>query len=532
MDQVASPSVDWKPDPLVTTLPADLQKLPVCRHSIDWNLLRSTESTCGKPFGCAKSRESRRGRKRFAGLGQPLFDWTVRNIQLDATQRQRFRRTARAVRNPAVRPGTAQATGPGCLRCCAGSRASTSSCWPGRGAAGRRRGFGCRHCVIDGKLYLFDPALGLPIPGPGGQGVATLAKWPRTTACCGGWTSTPSILIRVKSSDLQQCGPGRSVAIYLSQRMAWSRSRWPASSNWRSPSRPQQPGRTAESCRACPRRWAVAASLSTVSWRTAPAMTAHDAARTRTAHEFCHRRYLRSDGTAANCISRASLSTGETRGRRTVTMYQLPGPSTGHRGLANAVRRWPGSVQQQQSRRIEALQIGTDAGPSRTPATGWACGVRAGDYAAAIDYFDKRTLDAKPKGPWTAAARYNLARTYEATGRDMPRPSSSTKPTQSPPKPRQPAPRPWLKSRRQHGRAKPSRGKPLRSRKRKAAELADPARSSVGGSGGKPTRRSAACIRSDGLLSRRVDSNWTASPSWRHVRPLQCFWRRGGLRGY
>ena len=40
-----------------------------------------------------------------------------------------------------------------------------------------------------------------------------------------------------------------------------------------------------------------------------------------------------------------------------------------------------------------------------------------GNYASAIDYFSKRTLAAMPGGPWTHAARYNLARTYEASGR-------------------------------------------------------------------------------------------------------------------
>jgi hypothetical protein len=39
------------------------------------------------------------------------------------------------------------------------------------------------------------------------------------------------------------------------------------------------------------------------------------------------------------------------------------------------------------------------------------------DYATAIDYFQKRTLDARPKGPWTAGARYNLGRTFEAMGK-------------------------------------------------------------------------------------------------------------------
>jgi tetratricopeptide (TPR) repeat protein len=38
------------------------------------------------------------------------------------------------------------------------------------------------------------------------------------------------------------------------------------------------------------------------------------------------------------------------------------------------------------------------------------------NYPEAADFFAKRSLEPNPKGPWSAAARYNLARTYEAMG--------------------------------------------------------------------------------------------------------------------
>jgi hypothetical protein len=40
-----------------------------------------------------------------------------------------------------------------------------------------------------------------------------------------------------------------------------------------------------------------------------------------------------------------------------------------------------------------------------------------GQYEAAIDWLKDRTLEAYPSGVWTAGARYNLGRTYEALGR-------------------------------------------------------------------------------------------------------------------
>jgi tetratricopeptide (TPR) repeat protein len=39
------------------------------------------------------------------------------------------------------------------------------------------------------------------------------------------------------------------------------------------------------------------------------------------------------------------------------------------------------------------------------------------EYTAAEDYFERLTLKVWPTGPWTDGARYNLARTYEADGR-------------------------------------------------------------------------------------------------------------------
>jgi len=40
-----------------------------------------------------------------------------------------------------------------------------------------------------------------------------------------------------------------------------------------------------------------------------------------------------------------------------------------------------------------------------------------GKYEVAADWLEKRTLKATPKGPWTAGAQYNLARTYEVLGK-------------------------------------------------------------------------------------------------------------------
>lgn len=55
---------------------------------------------------------------------------------------------------------------------------------------------------------------------------------------------------------------------------------------------------------------------------------------------------------------------------------------------------------------------------AKTDASYWLGLVAAhqGNTEAAIDWFTKRTLEAFPKGPWTPGATYNLARVYESTG--------------------------------------------------------------------------------------------------------------------
>ncbi|MEX2142403.1 MAG: hypothetical protein WD894_24255 [Pirellulales bacterium] len=75
-------------------------------------------------------------------------------------------------------------------------------------------------------LYLFDPALGLPIPGPDGRGIATLAQAVADDALLRQLDLDEKRLYPVKSEDLQQvaalveASPG-----YLSRRMKFLESR-------------------------------------------------------------------------------------------------------------------------------------------------------------------------------------------------------------------------------------------------------------------------------------------------------------------
>ena len=213
--------VAWQLDPMLEELPADLRAIPpvqsldkreftvddvrylrqaswarsiskwVAQRPDDPDLapwLKQLEKDCGEPHAYEVS------------LAARLFEWTVRNIQLDALlpfpgqdggpvarpsragrSRSSKRRPARDTRRfPGRRCCTAKAmrgSGRAFSCCCAVSSRSTPSCSPGRSARPPRRPRPwLPAALIDDQLYLFDTGLGLPIRGPSGAGIATLAQ--------------------------------------------------------------------------------------------------------------------------------------------------------------------------------------------------------------------------------------------------------------------------------------------------------------------------------------------------------------------
>ncbi len=212
--------VSWREDPLIDGLPADLRGIPPmqtlakqefttsevrylqqaswARSISQWivrqnrpfqfdNWLRELEQSQGEPHAYDVQ------------VAAKLFDWTVRNIQL--SELLPYPEAAAGPQSdgavfPAISPLLTATPGPG----------YTLYPWQtllfGRGDAWQRsRAFIllCRQqqidvvmlawgddgavpkpwlpaALIDDQMYLFDPALGLPIPGPDGAGIATLKQ--------------------------------------------------------------------------------------------------------------------------------------------------------------------------------------------------------------------------------------------------------------------------------------------------------------------------------------------------------------------
>ncbi len=220
-----SPDREWAVDPLVARLPSTLRAIPPVENisklefSADdadflreavwlrdvsrWVSQRSPDDSLDARIADATSSLDKAEAERLTAALR-LFDWTVRNVQLD----ELLPYPKDTVAGPTAAPGAnpQQANVPAPLRGVPGP-GYTLLPWQvlmyGHGDAWQRSRLFillCRQLEIDavmlafddtgdparprpwlpavllhGKLYLFDPTLGLPIPGPGGKGIATLS---------------------------------------------------------------------------------------------------------------------------------------------------------------------------------------------------------------------------------------------------------------------------------------------------------------------------------------------------------------------
>jgi len=173
------PKVDWTADPLLSTvdpqLAADERLAPLISA-------KALADLAIQPDEARQLQEAvwLRDISRWAqgaefddvARATALFDWTVRNVQLDADDEALPYRPWETV---AFGHGTAEQRAWVFARLCRqqGLDVVVLSL-PASDGSGHR--FWLPALVNKGQLYLFDSRLGLPVPGPNGQGVATLKQ--------------------------------------------------------------------------------------------------------------------------------------------------------------------------------------------------------------------------------------------------------------------------------------------------------------------------------------------------------------------
>jgi tetratricopeptide (TPR) repeat protein len=167
------PSDDWKPDPLVGTLPAPLAEMPSVRGLGELRFPRSDGMALQEAIWLRNvARWARGDQLDDISRARRLFDWTVRNIQLEGTpDPQSGERLGQlpwetlllgqgtAVERAWVFILLARQQGLEAALLALPDRIDPAQRPPRPWAVG---------VLVRGEVYLFDPALGLPLPAPDG----------------------------------------------------------------------------------------------------------------------------------------------------------------------------------------------------------------------------------------------------------------------------------------------------------------------------------------------------------------------------
>ena len=299
--------------------------------------------------------------------------------------------------------------------------------------------------VSGGQLYLFDYTYGLPIPGPGGKGAATLSQAAADDSILRQLDIVGDRTYPRKAADLQnvtvllEASPGyleRRMRLLESQlvgfeRMVLSASIVDLAENLQKlPHIGQvklwsQPYETLEQRRTTSDDLKRAAAVERLPFSIpdepdqSPKQDSEDAQRPRLTYGLRLGRLLQLRGLfGASEAQRAAsqgveLSAAAERGAKSFYLHTLPDKDQladmkhdlreGNE-IAHGVRLTQEFVDAFQARRDDAaFWLGIISFEQR-------------DYRTAADYFGPMTLYEYPDGPWTNAARYNLARVREATG--------------------------------------------------------------------------------------------------------------------
>jgi tetratricopeptide (TPR) repeat protein len=420
-----APLADWRRDPLLDTLPDPLKKSPQ---------LQDLETMGFSPPDGIDLRQAiwlRNVSNWAAGETQDdlqrarlLFDWVVRNIQLDPADNDDPPRLAWH----ALLLGHGTATDRTWLFMLLARQQGLDVVTLAESADGDNLPRPWLPALLHGgELYLFEPALGLPLPGPKREGIATLAEVADDDGLLRQLDLDDEHRYDMTSSRLQTVSALIEASpMYLAQRMALLESQLAGEQKV---VLSIDAAALAERLRECKR--VAASQLWTLPYERLVAQAKLGTkGKQRLAVDFepymvPFPRQVKKKVELLPALWKARVLhlLGEFTGDGgAMKYYQIARPSDGEIARGPALER---DRQEELRGRVtnEEWQHSVNRYAQLAPvakhdASYWLglIAYERRNYKSATDFFVKRTIDVDPNSPWRAGAYYNLARAYEALG--------------------------------------------------------------------------------------------------------------------
>ena len=409
------PAEDWHADPLIDTLPEELQKLPAVQNLGELKFPLSDGPDLQLVVWLNEIAKRARGAdSQPVAIAQALFDWIIRNIQIErdnvATVPYQPRDMLILGRGTAVDRAwlfALLARQQGLDVVMLGLPGADSSDRAAPVAAGAVCRWRVLSCSTRGWVC---PSLG----PTASRSQRSTTCWP-TRNCCAAWMSTSSGIYPVKAADLEHVTVlVEGSPMYLSRRMQLVGRNLPGKESLVLST---QPSRLAERAKSHP-----AHRNSPIMAAALPAAAGHVAAGSRDPAKGDARLRPVSISEACPVAGAGVALAGNVRwregGQRAVSVLR---PSDAD------LKAYRANAPAKERERAEADLVQVQA--AKQSASYWL-GIVAferGNYGAAVDYLKTRTLEASPDGPWTAGARYNLGAPTKRSARPTTR-SATTGP--------------------------------------------------------------------------------------------------------
>jgi hypothetical protein len=401
------PFPDWAPDPLLEKLPDELLDSSAVRNLRPLRFPAKDAHDLQQTVWLAEIANRARGPdSQPLAVGQGLFDWVVRNIQIERDNTVAVPHLPRET----LLLGRGTAADRAWLFSLLARQQGLDVVMLGlssKEAADEPR-FWLPALFVDGELYLFDTRLGLPIAGPDGKPVATLKevladeKLLRSMDLEMDLPQQRPYPVRVADLEriviLLEASP-----VYLSHRMQLVESDVLGKETLTLTVRPS----------ALAARVATHPNVASVQLWQLPyeRIRAAERMERETQQKAQAEFFAFGPPTAVLLQARVLHLMGSFDGDKGANaLYQMARPPEAD------MKQYREKAPEQARAKVEAELAHFQAAKQSSSYFLGLVAFERGNYEAAVDYLQTRTLAASPDGPWTGGARYNLARAFEALG--------------------------------------------------------------------------------------------------------------------